>query len=601
MAKLEISLGKKRDIINVTVEQQQLFVRNILANNNPKSEQVLKTFDFAQYGKEGLPLEYSREDFTRNIDALLKDLTPEEQNIILSHFGLVEGAAGYDGLPTNKPFNKDGATKLNDVAQKIQTEIENFTIKNKVNTGDAEVDEILNGLIQGFPEFTFIVGKEQHGTHAYSVDIHTLKVLQSAMNDPLYKELSDKDKTILKISALCHDFGKKGGVVDQGHASLSSEYAISILEKFSIPQGMKDRIIDIVENHHWFEGYNTNKISAEDVAVRCRRPEDFIISEILAKADFENVNETFHIERSEGVSTQAQFDRFMREKMNAILEALNNIYSKSNLIFDTQFTRNGANFPRQTVKINGETVELKVLNFNKLGNDASLEEYGFAKGVTKESARFTVHMTDPSEGSMGAVMVLTQNSLNQSAWSTSLIKASNNRTYCNREFGFIFDVDQANISEAYYRNVASGCEKGITSFKHILFTQTGEERTFVRDHLMKGLEKEGINLTDAEYVKLTKYLLSKKYLTQINKNIQIGGKVIKADVLREILERSRDALFGGGDIHSEIVSINPRVKGLIAKVSKLEDCPEEFLLFAKKHNLPIILMKPSKGKGLNLR
>ena len=53
-------------------------------------------------------------------------------------------------------------------------------------------------------------------------------------------------------------------------------------------------------------------------------------------------------------------------------------------------------------------------------------------------------------------------------------------------------------------------------------------------------------------------------------------------------------MFEGGDIHSEIVPINPRVKGLIAKVEKLEDCPEEFLKFAKLHNLPIILMKPTK-------
>ena len=37
-----------------------------------------------------------------------------------------------------------------------------------------------------------------------------------------------------------------------------------------------------------------------------------------------------------------------------------------------------------------------------------------------------------------------------------LIKASNNRTYENRKFGFILDVDQANISEAYYSNTGSG-------------------------------------------------------------------------------------------------------------------------------------------------
>ena len=86
-------------------------------------------------------------------------------------------------------------------------------------------------------------------------------------------------------------------------------------------------------------------------------------------------------------------------------------------------------------------------------------------------------------------------------------------------------------------------------------------------------------------------MINKKYTTQINNDIQIGNKVIKAEDLRECLEKSRDTLFEGGDIHSEIVPINPHVLGMIAKVEKLEDCPKEFLEYAKEHDLPIIIMK----------
>ena len=184
--------------------------------------------------------------------------------------------------------------------------------------------------------------------------------------------------------------------------------------------------------------------------------------------------------------------------------------------------------------------------------------------------------------------------MNNSAWSTSLIKTSNNRTYGNEKFGFILDVDQANISEAYYENTGSGCGKDINVFKTILFEQDNAARTYVKNHLMQDLLKKGIQLSNDEYVQLSKFLMSKKYTTQITKNVKIGDRVIKASDLVECLESSRDALFFGGDIHSEIVSINPRVKGLIAKVEKLEECPEEFLQFAQKHNLPIILMKPTK-------
>lgn len=79
----------------------------------------------------------------------------------------------------------------------------------------------------------------------------------------------------------------------------------------------------------------------------------------------------------------------------------------------------------------------------------------------------------------------------------------------------------------------------------------------------------------------------------MKKTLLIGEKTIKSEDLVECLEISRDKLFEGGNIHSEIVPISPRVSGLIAKVERLEDCPAEFLQFAQEYNLPIILMKPT--------
>ena len=119
---------------------------------------------------------------------------------------------------------------------------------------------------------------------------------------------------------------------------------------------MKDRIIDIVDNHHWFEAYNTGNATANDVAVRCRRPEDFLIYEILAKADFENVSKDFHLsEKSNGAKTQAEFDSFMQERMQAIDDALTTMYSRANLVFDTPFVQcDGREFPKETFNLDGK-------------------------------------------------------------------------------------------------------------------------------------------------------------------------------------------------------------------------------------------------------
>jgi len=599
------SLGLKRALVIVPKNNSQLFNKQIIANNNPKAEKILQEFDFAQFGKEGLPLRYSRNEFNTKVEALLKDLPQDEVDILLKHFGLEKGAAGFDGLPNNRIFdNKEVSKKAQQAALRIQHEIENFTVNNEVIIADREVKEVFDGLIKGLPEFTSIVGKQQHGTHVYSVDIHTLKVLQSAMNDPFYKTLSDQDKTIIKYAILLHDLGKKGGVVDKGHAGLSADYTWSILDRYPFPPVMKDRIIDIVDNHHWFEAYNGNTATAENVAVRCRRPKDLKIYEIFSKADFENVNPTFHLgDKSGGATTKAEFDAYMQGKFKDIEEAVNRIYEKANYVFDTQFMHNGRLFPTKQVEVNGKIEEFRVLNFSELKEGADLSQYGFAPSVTRENARFVVHMTEPTFSSFETVFRLTETPIFQSTWSSSLIQFSNNRTYHNKNFGLIFDAPQSNISEVFFRNSGSGGEKGLEHFQNYLFgarkftdPDTGvtyDVRHFVKNNFIKEMAQKGYDLTETEYAALSQYLFNKKYLTQLRHDVQVGNTKIKAQDLVDALEKSRDTLFEGGDIHSEIIPINPKVKGLIAKVEKLEDCPLTFLQFAKEHDLPIILMQPT--------
>ena len=104
---------------------------------------------------------------------------------------------------------------------------------------------------------------------------------------------------------------------------MSADYTWSIMDRYPLPQYIKDRIVDVVDNHHWFEKYNMGTATAENVAVRCRRPEDLKIYEIFSKADFENVNPTFHLGgKSGGSTTQAEFDVYMKSKMLDIENAV---------------------------------------------------------------------------------------------------------------------------------------------------------------------------------------------------------------------------------------------------------------------------------------
>lgn len=600
---IKIALGMYQDNISVPMEKQKFFVKNILVNNNPDTDEILKNFDFSQYKKEGLPLKYSRKNFIFNIESVINNLSQDEQEVVLQHFGLIRGHNDFDGLLTNKPFEKSTSEKINRAVSQIQDEIELFTIKNEVITGDKKADKVLTGLIQGLPEFTFFIGKEQHDNHAYSLDIHTLKVLQSAMNHPKYTELSNKAKTVLKMSILLHDLGKKGLIRDEGHEVLSEAYTAAILKKFPFNDGLKKRIQDIILNHHWFEEYNMGITKPHKIAALCRYPQDIQIYEIFAKSDVENINNHFYIDISQNVSNEKDLEIYIENKMQPIYEAFYKMRSQSNFAFDTEILNNGEKFPKVTIELDGKAATLKVLDFNKLHAGENLQKYGFAPGITKENAYFTVHATPISK--FENTLTLTQNNSNQVAWSTSLIKFDEANTAY--DYGFIFNTDQANLSIGYFKNLSLGNERNIYNFINVLFLQEDnlsnpikyeqykEQRVFLRNALLENLSQKGIDLTEKEYVQLVECIISKKFLTQINKDIQIGNKTIKAKDLVEALEKTRESLFRQ-QINNELEFYNASVSALFAKADKIEDCPKDFLRFAVKHNLPIVLF-PKNSKS----
>ena len=660
-------LGEKFPTIKVPSDIQQRFLSAFLSNNNSAAENIIKTHDFAQYGKEGIPLKYSRKDFCKNINILLSALTEEEQNMLLKHFGLTrgqnytDGTVSFDGILNNRSFEKNNVRdEVQDIAKQISEEIEKFTIKNESLFKETEVKNLFDSIIKGLPEFTAVIGKEQHSAHEFSVDIHTLKVLQSSINNPLYSTLSDKDKTILKMSVLLHDLGKLCGKRDEGHANTSAQFATGILEKFKFPTEVKTRITDIIENHHWFARYNMGFLPVEDVAVRCRQPEDFKIYQIMAKADLENVNKYFHLGgKSGGAKNQAEFDKYIAEKMKPINQILNQIYARHNPVFYTGFTGNGKLFPIKKIKIDNEIVELRVLDLNELPDNASLERYGFPSGTTKENVRFLVHMTKPNIASLESVIYLTKNNLQHSTWSTSIIKPSNNITYENLNYGFVLNSEQANFASAYFENMASGNNKTLESFRDNLFGKilhydtrklgvdlTSEEQQqlhkiiaekgylqninedivignktinqkqvydacggdswlYLRDIMLENLKKEGFNLNENEYVYLTKYLMTKKYLTQITKPnlkgeitgqpVKIGKHSIPAEIIVNCLNKTLDRLFDGGHVQSEVIVFDPVPSAFIAKVERLEQCLPAFLTTAKKYKdtIPVIIQRNS--------
>ena len=596
-------IGGKEATLKITTEAEKNLFSKVLANRKDV-EKAFKKFDFAQFEKNGLPLKYTRDEFCANLDNLLKDLQPQEQEIVLKHFGLVQGVGGYEGLLNNEDFgNNPFSGEITEVAGKVKKEIDKFIYDNEIMVDDLAVKKQLDALIKGFPQFLFNVGKKQHGTHIYSVDIHSLVALQKALNNPLYEELDDASKTVLKISVILHDIGKRGGVVDSGHAHKSSEYVRSVINNIKVSDDIKQRVVEIIDNHHWFESYcelyNTKNTyeAAKDVLKKFQNPSDLKILQIFAKADFESVSKSFHFSRT-GCTSEKGYNTYISKRFGWLEECADNfLYSKPILLNPSKFAP--SLFPTEKVKIDdmGE-VELKVLNLSKISPKTDLKKLGFNCSSLKD-LRFLIHMISPCLVDLDNVKMFTENSLNNRVWSMSYIKSQGFRTYQEYEYGFVLDIDNSSIIMAHSRNIGSGTQKNedflSDTFELSNRHQTPMARSYFSNQFVAALKNKGIELNAEEYIKLSRYLLSLRNFEKLQ-DFNTGKKVIKKDFIKEALIDAQESLFEK-DVRfsrkycqNEIVGMNPQIKALVARTDSIKECSVKFLKFAKENNLPIILL-----------
>jgi len=596
LAELTEKFDKNIGIISAPKEQVQRFNVSILANNSRKAEAILKTADFAKYGETGIPLKYTREQFNKRINEILSQLNEAEQKEVLKHFGLERGAVGgFDGLPNNAAYETSDS-RIAKVAEQVKAEIEKFTLENDVVSKDSEFKAVMNDLIKGFPEFALFIGKPQHGTHAYTVDVHTLKVLQNAMNNPMYSTLNDIDKTVLKLAILMHDFGKNEGVVDSGHEYESTDYAVAILERYPFPADVKRKITDVVSNHHWFAKFNQGQADATDIALMCRENGMFKIMQIMAKADLESVNDEFQYEKT-GTKTKKAYDRFMADKFAQVDAARKDINKYSALFYNSRLVVRGK-YPKQTLIANGKETQIGVLNTNELQPGTPMEQFGYAPGVTSDNLVQVAHYTDDAS-TLETVLKLCKNPHRVSEFSAGVFRLQDSNSFVGREICVIFDYNQAQMIDGANHSLQSGYQKGIEDIKqHFDITERFDDVEF-KKIIIKTLRSHFIILNDGGYAKLCEYLFDNKYITQIKDGIRINGRLISQNVIQECNQAITDYLMSEsqdiGNYTTEVRVKDPIPVAIGIQAESLEEVPQWFIDLADKYGLGIQLLKKNPG------
>ena len=298
------------------------FSNDTLKNSVSKSSILTKDFDseflaldLIQYSKTGIPLKYKRKNLIQDIEKIIEPLNQEEKIKTLLQFGLYYEEKDINGIaiiPKETPSTKEG--------QKIKEKLEKFYYDNEFLLKNSKQKELFKTLHTFLPEFNMVIGKKQGGVHEHSLDIHTLLIIQSALKNPLYQELSDEDKKVLFLSALMHDFGKKGSEITPGHAYLSEHLARNVLASKNLNQETKERILKQIRNHHWFSDYNQHWIDESNVIDIFKTPQDLKIAKILAKGDLENINSYFHLSviQSGNFVTPEVFEKEFKRKTDRI-------------------------------------------------------------------------------------------------------------------------------------------------------------------------------------------------------------------------------------------------------------------------------------------
>ena len=587
---LQKDLNIKTPVLSVKDEDKKPFMETILGYKGVKKGELsrfesvmINSIPKLKKMNKGLPLLYSRKEFIKDLNKICnteeKKKAFQDKAGIELHYDSNGQIIYYDGLINMSRFNQN-----DEFENSLYKVCHKFFYKNKIQTGDDALDIELNKIIKAAPEFINTIGKPQHGTQQYSLDIHQLIVLANSIKNPEYKNLRNIDKVMLKSVCIFHDIMKKEAVIDKGHQDPSSVCARDIAAKFFSNQESIERLYELSKNHHWLETYNTaaNKSEkAREIAFMFRRPYDFEIAKIMARADLMGVSDSFYDCLKHALD---------ESNISEINDRLKDIYSTGCVILsDYPKTKNISEKHKES--LNGKNYN--VINFHNIKDDENLSEYGFEFGRTKKDLQLLVHMVSDNVKSDLDNLNLLLKSTNNGVLSESLIDVIKPKTFLDRKYGVILSQINSNTVNTSRYNQGSANEKDNEKILHYIF-KNYEERKKCLQTILRYMRINPYLISKDELAKFYKENLADKtsfsQFTESKKYKLADKEFTGKDLKRAIFEYQQRLITKTGDMNNEIIGYEPKIKAVIAKEKCLKDVPSSLLDFAHNNNLPIVLI-----------
>lgn len=582
-------LNKLAKSIGISTKPLTAAEKKFFEEGMARLDRSIKDVDF---NNVEISLKISREDFVNKALDKMKKLDELEQRKVMDYFGFEIEKGKLKGYPINLNNGEKLAEipdkKTKKVIEELRPFVVDFSEHNPITVTGASksFEKDLNDILGGLPELRSIIGRKQHVTHSYTLDKHTLKVLQGVVSNPKFANLSAEDKKILSIASLLHDITKAEGLRDFTHPMESAFDAFYIIQKMNLPEEQQLKIYELIKSHNWLDRMNHPKNTADDIqriaqdiAFDARHTNTFELAKILCEADMK------------AVKKDDSFFKHHKKTLNEMSAIVDNYIKK---IHETQIVLPQTIIPKASQIKNGVEksaggIKNTVIYMNKA--DENLEKYGFAPGTTKDNWRAIVHALDNEDQmqKFNTFSIIDTEAL----LSTSYIDTKSYKVF--RKQGFILDVNTNDIHAGYSSDFGTGYAKTIELLKSdYLFygMRKGDKiskdawrnnRTEYRRYI-SDLIKQKMNITDSEYVELLEKIQGCKSLTDIEKVDKNFAQKLK-ETFAEMESRKRR----GNRQYNEMLVTRPKIQAVFAYDKSYEKIPEFLRKYAADNDLPIII------------
>ncbi len=589
---------------------------------NKGLKNIMTSLQNANLNDVTISLDNSRSDFIKKVSKTLDGLNNEDKRKITGYFGfeiasvkkkddtVIKTLKGYPvDLSSSRKAPKDLDKKTKEALDKVTKLVKDFSENNTVKltaknsaplTAEQKaLENDLNDILAGLPEFRSIIGRKQHGRQAYSLDEHTLRVVQGCITNPKFAKLSKEDKKVLTIASLMHDFTKTEGIVDKLHPVESAFDAYYILKKFDLTEDEQLKVYELIKSHDWLEKLNKAsdkpekfKRYAQDVAFETRHTNTFELSKILCESDIKAVE-------ANGVFFDEDKQKAFKICSKEVEKCLDRIHSTQIMLPQVKIPP--ASKIKNGVQKMADGIENTVIYMDKLDDD--LSKYGFEAGATKENCRALAHAIARDDKGKADFGKLSTTSLIESdaVLSASYINPRDYRTYYRQ--GLLLDTNPSDILAGYCKDFGSGYGKNTDLIKaDYLFAGQRKcdikgwfrrDRTEFRDYISHCIKEElgteiargkKVPMDDKDYIELMRSVSGCKSITDI-RNINSN----LADALEKVFNLMETGKRHGGRQYNEMLVCHPRIKAVYAYGQSYESIPRFLRKYAHENDLPIVI------------